>query len=287
MSRGTKGSHPPTLIRIVERTLSEEASLLPGQKLLLAVSGGSDSTALLHVMSRVSEARGFVLFAHGIDHGLRPEAREELDRAESLATTLGIPFSRSSVQLSGHANLQANARQLRYEALRVRARELDSKFIVTAHHATDRAETVLLRMLRGAGLLGLGVMPVLDGDLLRPFIRAQKSDVLLHLERHHLGYSQDPSNTNPKFTRVRVRTELIPLMESLDPSLVAHLCALADDALAQRSAPEDSEPWSRRDAGLGRKQRAALDAAILNEKVGFELPVSDRITLRLEPKKSV
>lgn len=284
MSRGTKGSHPPTLIRIVERTLHEVRSLVPGDKLLLAVSGGSDSTALLHVMSKLSDARGLVLFAHGIDHGLRPEARDELDRAETFATSLGVPFSRSSVQLSGHSNVQAQAREARYEALRTRARALDSKYIVTAHHATDRAETVLLRMLRGAGLLGLGVMPVLDGDLLRPFIRAQKSDVLRHLERHGLVYSQDPSNRNPKFARVRIRTELFPLMESLDPNLVSHLCALSDDALAQRPELRGAEDGVGRREGLGRRQREALSSAILHESVGFELPVNDRITLLLKRK---
>ena len=282
MSSGKKGSHPPTLIRIVERTLDQEIPTEPGQKLLLAVSGGGDSTALLHVMAGLGTARGLVLHAHGIDHGLRPEAPAELDLAESLATTLNVPFSRSSVALGPGGNLQAKARDLRYRALRLRAAELGGARIVTAHHANDRAETVLLRLLRGAGVEGLGVLGAAEGDLVRPFLRATREDIELHLKRHALEFASDPSNKNAKYTRVRVRRELLPLLQTLSPSIVQQLCNLADEAIGLR---ERNGSDGTAVQPLGRKQRVALESAIERGQLGFQLPINARLRIVLEENK--
>jgi len=275
LSRGKKGSHSPTLFRLVARTLDEECTLLPGLRLLLAVSGGTDSTALLHVMHRLADERGLVLHAHGVDHGLRAESMGELDQAQSFAERLNIPFSRSSVVLGKGSNLQARARALRYEALRKRATELGGCRIVTAHHANDRAETVLLRILRGTGLGGLGVLAAQEGDLLRPLLRAKRSDILLHLARHELPFATDPSNGNPKYTRVRVRKEVLPLLEQINPNIVEHLCSIADDAIALRSSDGDALP------SLGRQQRLAIERAIKRRNVGFELLLATGLRLSL------
>src|SRR5262249_30669993 len=86
-------SHPPSLLRLAERTLRDECGVLRGERLLVASSGGGDSTALLHVLSLLAPKLGVSIVAHGVDHGLRPEARAELDVAEGLATRLSVPFS--------------------------------------------------------------------------------------------------------------------------------------------------------------------------------------------------
>jgi tRNA(Ile)-lysidine synthase len=245
---------------------------------MVAVSGGTDSTALLHVLSSLSAVRGLVLFAHGIDHGLRPEAGSELDRAEAFAAQLGVPFSRTRVKIEGSGNLQARARTVRYVALREQAAKLGDCLIATAHHADDRAETVLLRLLRGTGLRGLGVIAARDGDLLRPMLRARRSDILAHLSRHDLEFASDPSNQNPKYARVRVRHELLPLLESINPSIVEHLCAIADEAFTLRATSEIDEPKTT----LGRRQRIALEQAISEKQSGFELPLDDELMLVLK-----
>src|SRR5689334_20768625 len=90
-------SHPPTLIRLVERALRDECALRRGEKILVAVSGGGDSTALLHVLAFLAPKMGFSLVAHGVDHGLRPEAPAELDVAAACAKSLGVSFDRTSV----------------------------------------------------------------------------------------------------------------------------------------------------------------------------------------------
>lgn len=221
-------SHPPTLITLTRRTLLEECCVRKGQHLLVAVSGGPDSMALLHVLGILRPRLGFLLSAHGVDHGLRPEAAEELALARALAADLGVPFTTSRVDLSPGGNLQARARALRYGALSTAVIEHGAELLLTAHHAEDRAETVLIRLLRGSGPRGLAVLPARDGALCRPLIRARRADIEAHLRRHGLLVARDPSNADRRFLRVRVRAELLPLLETLSPSIVQHLNALAD-----------------------------------------------------------
>src|SRR5512142_3181471 len=151
-------SHRPSLRTLVERSLRDECSVEHGATVLLAVSGGVDSTALLHVMASLRESFGFELHAHGVNHGLRPEAPLELDQAERIAASLGVRFDRTDLRIPKGGNLQARARQARYAALRQRAQTVGATWIATAHHANDRAETVLMRLMRGSGPTGLSVL---------------------------------------------------------------------------------------------------------------------------------
>jgi len=221
-------SHPPTLITIVTRALREECAVVRGTHVLLALSGGGDSIALLHVLARLAEKQGFLLSAHGVDHGLRANARVELDRAEAQSAALGVPFSRTELALASGGNLQARARDARRAALLEAAERIGAELIATAHHADDRAETVLLRLLRGSGPPGLAVLPPRAGLWIRPQCRARKADIVAHLSRHALDFSDDPSNREPRFLRTQVRFQLLPLLERLSPQIVSHLCALAD-----------------------------------------------------------
>lgn len=229
-------SHPPSLTTVARRTLTEECGELAGRTVLAAASGGGDSQAMLSVLARLAPSLGFSLRAHGVDHGLRAEASRELDFAQALAERLQVPFERTRLSLERGGNLQARAREARYAALRAAAAPHDA-LIATAHHATDRAETVLLRLLRGAGPRGLAVLAPRAHDVIRPLVRASKRDVLLHLQRHSLEFAEDPSNADAAFLRVRVRHEALPLLEQLSPQIVRHLNTLAD-ALAGADLPD-------------------------------------------------
>lgn len=221
-------SHPPTLITLARAALRE--GIVPrGTSVLVAVSGGPDSMALLHVLSMLRARHGFGLFAHGVDHGLRPEAARELDLAERFARDLDVPFSRSALHVKPGGNLQARARDVRWAALRAAASRAGAERIATGHHADDRAETLLIRLLRGTGARGLAVLPPAEGDRIRPFLRARRADIAAHIERHHVPFATDPSNRDPRFLRARVRMQLLPELERLSPRIVEHLCALADD----------------------------------------------------------
>jgi tRNA(Ile)-lysidine synthase len=257
-------SHPPTLITLVARTLREDCGVARGTRVLLALSGGGDSMALLHVLALLRKKQGFSLFAHGVDHGLRPEAAAELDRAEAQCAALRVAFSRSVLAVSPGGNLQARARDARREALSAAATQVQAELIATAHHADDRAETVLLRLLRGSGPSGLSVLPPRTGVWIRPQCRARKSDVTAHLARHRLEFADDPSNQNRRFLRTRVRFELMPLLEQLSPQIVGHLCALAD-ALVTGPASAAPAPVLNDERGvallLNRAQRQLVGRA--------------------------
>jgi tRNA(Ile)-lysidine synthase len=245
-------SHPPTLLTLVERTLSDECRIEQGTLLLVAVSGGGDSQALLHALARLAPKLGLRLAAHGVDHGLRPEAPSELALARELATKLKVPFSESALELEHGGNLMARAREARYRALRRHAAEIGAALIATAHHADDRAETVLERLLRGAGPRGLAVLPARRDDLCRPLIRARRADIDAHLDRHALAFARDPSNQDRRFLRVRLRHEVLPLLEELSPGVVDHLNALADQLA--REAPPELRDGEGRPISLGRAQ---------------------------------
>jgi tRNA(Ile)-lysidine synthase len=266
----------PSLRTIVRRALEGETKLPRGSRVLLAVSGGPDSMALLDVMADHSAAFGLRLLAHGVDHGLRNAAGAELDRAEQHADGRAVPFARTRVTVKAGGNLQERARQARWTALVEAARAADAKAIATAHHADDRAETVLIRLLHGSSSRGLGAMPARDAvrgmpdlEIVRPLLRARKADVVAHVDRRHVPYALDPSNDDPRFLRARVRRELLPLLAELSPGIVEHLAALADELCERRGAsgrPDEhigdaatprSRDWT---AGLPRRTREALRA---------------------------
>ena len=134
-----------------------------------------------------------------------------------------------------------------HELVRRQVREFAESEIAPKAMEHDRAETFLLRLLRGAGPSGLAVLPPraplplarserasgIAIDLLRPLLRARRSDIRAHVARHQIAYSDDPSNADPRFARSRVRSELLPLLEELSPGIVSHLEALSDQLLAR------------------------------------------------------
>ncbi len=291
-------THPPTLLTLTRRTIVDELLFGPEPAracILVAVSGGPDSMALLHVLARLRGKLGHSLVAHGVDHGLRQEARRELDQAEALAGQLEIPFARTVAPVAPGGNLQARARSARLEALRAAAAGAGASRIATAHHADDRAETVLLRLLRGASPAGLAVLPPRRGDLIRPFIRARKKDIEAHVARHELPFSSDPSNLDPRFLRSRVRNELLPLMETLSSGIVGHLNGLADDLRSRTRARARGEHGEDRlDAyeeaflpPLPRATRVALAAlAASRSRTGrVQLPHGLVVSFELSPRK--
>lgn len=269
----TTRSHPPTLLKLAERTIREHGLLRRDQNVVCGVSGGPDSLALLHALALLQKRFGHHLHAVGVDHGLRAEAAEELALAGELARGLDVPFHVVNLIVRSGANLQERAREARHRALQEAAAERGAEAIALGHTADDRAETFLMRLLRGAGPRGLAVMPPaapgIGGDirLIRPLVAARRADVMAHLTRHRLTAAFDPSNEDRRFLRVRVRRELMPLLEDLSPQIVGHLCSVAE----MLDAGDDPL------AGFGRAQRRELERALREGLRG----ASRAITLRL------
>lgn len=222
-------SHPPTLLTLARRAIEDHALIPSKGRVVVAVSGGPDSMALLHVLAILGKKMKFEVVAHAVDHGLRASAKKELDLAARFARELGIELGRTKLRVEKGGNLQARAREARHAALERARVSAKADVIATAHHADDRAETVMLRILRGTGARGLAVLPfkALHAPLVRPLLAARRDDIDRHIRRHEVPFSIDPSNADPRFLRARVRHELIPLMNELNPGAVDHLCRIA------------------------------------------------------------
>lgn len=202
-----------------------------GETVLTAVSGGADSVALLDVLGSLGPEWSLSLHAVHVHHGLRPEADAEAEFVRDLCARLGVPLSVERVVVRREPpweGLEAEARRARYGAFRAVARRIGAQRIATAHTADDQAETVLMRLLEGAGPRGLaGIAPV-RGMLIRPLLDARRADVEAHLRARGIRWVEDPSNTDPRFLRNRIRHEVLPfLAQAIEPSIVERLARSA------------------------------------------------------------
>jgi tRNA(Ile)-lysidine synthase len=216
----------------VRRTVRERELLEPRDHVLVACSGGPDSTVLLHVLHRLRNELGITLCAASIDHGLRPESADEVRQVEAFARELGVPFVARALKVASEGpSIQARARELRYRALQEIAAMQSATRIAIGHTRDDQAETVLGRLLRGAGIRGLAGIEARRADgVIRPLIDCARADVRAYAVERGLRFVDDPSNQQRAFERVRIRHEVLPTLEAEDPQIVAHLCALADEA---------------------------------------------------------
>jgi tRNA(Ile)-lysidine synthase len=228
----------------VRHTLRERGLVLPGDHVLVACSGGPDSTALLHVMHRLRGEVGITLCAASIDHGLRPESASEVEQVGAFAGSLGVPFYSARVEVPREgASIQAQARELRYRALQDIAASHAAVRIAVGHTQDDQAETVLARLLRGAGLRGLQGIEVRRQDgVIRPLLDCRRAEVRRYAERRALPFFDDPSNHLRAFERARIRHEVLPALTAEDPRIVEHLCALSDEAAELEAYLEDLVP---------------------------------------------
>lgn len=220
------------LLARARRTLRERRLVRRGDRVLVAVSGGPDSVAMLDVLARLAPEFELALEVASVDHGIRPEAAAEVELARAHASRLALPFHALQVGVAARGgSLQARARAARYAALRELAGQLGAMRIAVGHTLSDQAETVLARLLRGAGPRGLsGIAPRRPDGVIRPLIDASRAEVRAWLEVHRLAFAEDPSNCDPRFQRARIRHRLLPALEAENPAVASHLARLADDA---------------------------------------------------------
>ncbi len=221
--------------------LAESCAFPFADELACAVSGGPDSVALAVLAVRSGRSR---VVLHHVDHGLRPASSREAHAVATLADRLGVGFAAHTVEVAVGPNLEERAREARYAALPID--------VATGHTADDLAETVLLHLLRGAGLDGVASMArPRAGGRQRPLLRLRRSDTVALCAELSLETVRDPMNDDTRFRRVRVRQELLPLMDDIAERDVAMLLArhgevVADDVklLDDLSATVDpAERW--------------------------------------------
>ncbi len=259
--------------------------------LLLAVSGGPDSIALMWLAARWRRGlrQGPRLVAVTVDHGLRAEAAAEAREVKRLARTLGLEHR--TLRWTGvkpKAGLPAAARSARYRLLARAARQSGATHILTAHTRDDQAETVLMRLLRGSGIAGLAAMAresERDGVLLaRPFLDVAKSQLIATLTRARLGFADDPTNRDLHFTRPRLRA-LMPVLaaEGGDPRNLARLALrLARANAAVEVLTDGAERYLAlrdRDASRSAFEAGSADARSFDATAVAAMPEENRLRL--------
>jgi len=208
----------------------------PGQA-IVAVSGGPDSLALLELMRGAAPALGLDLVVAHVDHGIRRTSRQEAQSLGDWVAALGLPFELVTLGL-GPGATETEAREARYAALQAIKDRLGARYLVTAHHADDQVETILLRVLRGSAPAGLaGIAPKSKGGLVRPLLPFTKSELsTLTPDPRHLTPVDDPSNSDPKHLRSWVRGALLPLIDARLPGARADLLTVGRHAARDRRA---------------------------------------------------
>ncbi len=269
---------PDPLLETINSTIASHGLLPPGSTLVVAVSGGADSIALLDALRQLAPAQRWQLHVAHVNHRLRgAESDADADFVAQCAARAGLPCTVDSIDVAraqqDHASPENTARRLRYRQLADIARKVGARYIVLAHHEDDQAETVLLHLLRGSGLAGLAGMryasPLLLDEgmtdtasgiqdykppdstitLVRPLLNVSRADLRAYCARRGLSYREDSSNETTTPQRNWLRHEVLPLLETRYPA-VARALARAAHVLAADHAylTATAEDWLDRHA---------------------------------------
>jgi tRNA(Ile)-lysidine synthase len=272
------------LLQQIRRTIRRHALCPPGSRVLAGVSGGSDSVALALLLRELSEHGGFsvVALAH-VNHQLRPEAARDEQFCRGLAARLALPIQVESVDVRSYAlsqrlSIEDAARRLRYESLRRSALEVRADRVAVGHTRDDQAETFLLKLIRGAGMVGLGGIYPQRGDVIRPLLDVSRSELRDYLTSLGQEWVEDDTNADLKNPRNRIRHLVLPelnLAAGTDTSTaIARAAGLARDD----SHWLDELADSRFDAVVGEGGNGfEIDAARLDQEPP---PVQRRILRR-------
>ena len=227
-----------SLLTLVAATIQQQKLLTGGERVVIGVSGGADSVALVDLLVHIAqEYLPLSLALACLDHGLRPESQEEVDRVAKLAAGYGLNFFSDKVDLlgAGEQALEERARISRLRFLHHAADQFTAGKIALAHHADDQAETVLLHLLRGAGVQGLSGMQFsrslgAEGApvLIRPLLTVGKQQLLDYLVARKIEWCEDSSNRDLRFERNRLRHTILPFLRDQGyPQISPALCRLA------------------------------------------------------------
>lgn len=281
----------PFLFERVCRTIDRYGLLPPGARVVVAASGGADSTALVCLLSEASDRLGIRLvgIAH-FNHLLRGEASDEDERvSRALAERFSLPFDggRGDVRAAARrwgASLEDAGRRLRYEFLAEARARAGATHVALGHTRDDQAETVLMNLIRGAGALGLGGMPVRRETFVRPLVECGHAELVGYLEAGGVPFREDESNRDRRHLRNRIRHDVLPALKRIEPKLTEVLARTAESTRAD--AEYLDELAAQRLAGMTEAatgDEVTLDSASL---VGLPAALARRVALQALRKAS-
>jgi len=208
------------LLNRIKRAIDRHHLVQRGDRLIVGVSGGADSMVLLHLLNACREAFDLSLIVAHVNHGLRPaESEKEAELVQKEAARFGLPceyeqFRVREFQKKGGLSLQDAARRVRFRFFYDLLQKHQAQKIALGHHADDQVETLLLRLIRGAGLHGLkGMLPIREGKVIRPLLEVWEEEIRSFAAEKKIPFLSDSSNLKKDYLRNRIRLALIPLME--------------------------------------------------------------------------
>lgn len=213
------------LIDKVQQFINQENLLQSGDKIVIGLSGGVDSVGLFLVLNELKELLGLKLYPVYIHHHLREDADEDVVFCQNLSKGFGYDLKTIHVDVKAYAgqnkvSIEDGARTLRYTALKSYLKEIQGHKIAVAHHMDDQAETILYRLIRGSGLLGLTGMQAQNESIIRPLLSVTKDELVDYVCKKETGYREDKTNQDTKFMRNKIRHELLPQLKEYNPNIV-------------------------------------------------------------------
>lgn len=214
-------SVPGQFLQTVERH-----NLIPGgSTVLVAVSGGADSVALLHLIRAAARRKGWCVRAFHLNHRLRVAATEEEEFVRSLCLNWGVSLHVGYADVAGearkrHRSIEETAREVRYRLLEEARQQLGCHCVALGHNADDNLETVIMNLVRGAGLRGLAGIPVCRWPFVRPLLDIERQRIRDYLRARCVDWKEDESNLDQRFTRNMIRAQIVPLLRVLNPTVV-------------------------------------------------------------------
>ncbi len=258
------------LVERVGSALVESGIVSPGTTVLVALSGGGDSVALLHLIWSLVTAKPIRVAAAHLNHRIRPiEAERDVEFVRELCDRIKVPLYVDVVDVPARAqkhkfSIEEAGREARMAFLERTADEIGDCVIVTGHHMDDQAETVLMRAVRGTGIGGLSAIPMVRGPYIRPLLGSRRHELQDYLKRMGVPWREDLTNADETYLRNRVRTRWLPLLAEENPKVVEALSTLAVQANETDSVIEHeaSRVWKKCCQGLD-QFRVVLDAKVL------------------------
>jgi tRNA(Ile)-lysidine synthase len=207
------------------KTSKPTGTKTPPAQLAVAFSGGLDSTVLLHATIKAHGKKN--VYAFHVHHGIQKEAGQWQAHCKAVAKKLGCHFDTRNVKLNKQSNIESQARNLRYQALSEMCEAHNIQDLLLAHHLDDQAETVLIQLMRGAGLPGLSAMPQVKSKelihLWRPFLNMRRKDLEIYAKEHQLTWIEDPSNQDESYRRNAIRKSILPTLEKFQEGAIENL----------------------------------------------------------------
>jgi len=278
-------THTEEMLHITGRFFAQSSAPKSGDIVFCALSGGPDSVALLHVLRYFAPLRGFTLRALHLNHGLRgAEAKRDEHFVTRLCAACFVPL------VVGHAHMhrqplpqgeseETAARRLRYDFFERQAAAAKTGtgqvFVATAHTASDNAETLLFRLVRGTSLAGAGGIPPRRGCYLRPLLGATRAQILAYCAENKFDFVTDSTNDEPFCSRNLLRLQVLPVLQQINPAAAENLAAFAadarEDAAFLQQLAEELLRKSTQGAGWGAAQLAAAPPPVLRAALALLL----------------